>query len=211
MKFTLIVTALLCSAVAWSEVLSYKDFPTPPRSGTPQVMIPGKTVSYAGFYIEPASGTEWGIAPGQQRENFAFWAIVDAKNILHTTIAMVALSPQLSEQYLKKLSLETLKTQISKKFSDHIGSRFQNIKVSSQITSVNGVMFAEVCGTALDKNSKLSKKPFRLYTKILAAITPDGRVFTISISERIPDPDGKVDLHAVETFIKSVHLGQPQK
>lgn len=212
MKRWLIAALFSSSLVILAESVSYKNFTTPPAPGAPRVVTPDKTVSYGGFQIQPMPGMKWGIAPGKgQRENMAFWAIVDAKNILHTTIAMVALSPQLPEQRLKKISLEILKEHMTKRLLSDRSGRFKNIKVSSQITTINGVKFAKVVGSAQDTGSRHAAKPLRLYAETLSGITSDGRIFTISISERNPEQNSKPDHAAINQFIHAVRLTTPQK
>lgn len=168
-----------------------------------------------GFYILPKFKGRWHLivdSVKRERRTVAF-AIVDPTDKLHTMLATVAISPPLQGFMRENMTLETIKARIEKYYLRSVGSRVKNLKVTSRYTTVNKVKFAEISASGWDDGSKYAVPAAKLmlYARMFVTLTPDYRMVTISVSERIPGDSKKPDNEAVEAFIKMVHLGKPEK
>ena len=168
-----------------------------------------------GFYILPKFKGRWQLivdSVKRERRTVAF-AIVDPTDKLHTMLATVSISPPLQGFMRENMTLETIKARIEKYYIRSVGSKVKDLKVTSRYTTVNKVKFAEISASAWDAGSKYAVPTAKLmlYARMFVTLTPDYRMVTISVSERIPGDSKKPDNEAVEAFIKMVHLGKPEK
>ena len=184
-------------------------------SGNVQLTAVTEPVICDGFYIVPAPKSKWKLIVNSsrlQRRTVGF-AIVDPADKLHTMLASVSISPPLQGFMRENMSLATLKERIEKYYTRNLDSRVKELKVTSRYTTVNKVKFAEISASAWDAGSKYAVPAAKLmlYARIFVTLTPDYRMVTISVSERIPGDSKKPDNEAVEACIKMVRLGKPEK
>ena len=179
--------------------MAKKEFP---------LAYPEQSVEYQGFSIKPPAGSKWGIVRGAQRPGQALWAVVDKNNKLHSVLATVKLSPPMPEKLRKELTPDKFREALEKSMSKNPKNRMKQMEVKSRNVVVNGVKGIELCCSALDSGGKFASagKPFKLQIRSFNAITADGRVFSVSVSERTPDSDAEADDRLAEEFINAVKL-----
>ena len=171
-----------------------------------------KRFDYNGFYIQQPAGSKWNVIPRYNSSARARWAIIDPANLLHSRLATVTLSPPLPENIRKTASLETVKQGIENRYKENAAadSRMKDLKVSYRYITLHGVKFLEVSSSMRDTGSRYGKEML-LFARICCTITPDGRLMTIAVSERIPGDKGSVDSKAMDDFVNSVHLTNSAK
>ena len=179
--------------------MAKKEFP---------LAYPEEVVEYQGFSIARPAESRWGIVRGAQRSGQALWAVVDKGNKLHTILATVKLSPPMPEKLRKDLTPAKFREALEKSISKNPQNRMKQIRVKSRNAEVNGVKGIELFFSALDCGSKFAsaEKPLKLKIRSFNAITADGRVFSVSVSERIPDSNAEADDALAGEFINAVKL-----
>ena len=209
----IIISAALLFGAALLSAAEVETVPFSAFDGKQKAaVIPEQTVDYGRFTIAPSPKVQWKIVPGKQKENEAFWAIIDEASILHTTIGMVKLSqPEISlKQFASGKKLDTLRKALEHqvKAGEAKNKRVQHIRCSSAIKTINGRKGIVLTISGVDTESSYSKdgKHFKLFLKNFIIVTPDHRMLTIAVTERFPQASGVMNHAAVEAFFKAVKL-----
>jgi hypothetical protein len=209
----IIISSVLLSGFA---LLSAAEVETVPFSAFAEnketAVTAGQTVDYGRFTIAPPKNVQWKIVPGKQKENEAFWAVIDEASILHTTIGMVKLSqPDISlKQFASGKKLEHLRKAFEHQVKANGGKdkRVQHIRCSSAIKTINGRKGIILTISGVDTASSHSKNGthFKLFVKNFIIVTSDDRMLTIAVTERFPQASGVMNHAAVDAFFKAVKL-----
>jgi len=210
----LLFSALIAAAPVWmlaaggnSRTVSYTQYAKRAKL-QPPVAYPEQPVEYQGFSVRLPAKSKWGVINGAQRPNQAMWAVIKPADIHHSTLATIKLSPPMPEKYRKDLTAAKFREALEKTMKKNPQNRMKEMKVRSKSAAINGLKGIMLTASALDCGGKYASpdKPFALYIHSFNAVTPDGRIFSVSVSERIPAAAAKADTALAEEFINAVTL-----
>jgi len=204
----LLLTVTL-SAAAENGSVPFSNF----AKGKKLAVTPDTTVDYGCFTIAPVQNIPWQIVTGKQKQNEAFWAIIDETSIMHTTLGFVKLSEPQSglKQFSKGKNMQKLRKALEDKIKSDSrkNDRTKNVRISSGIKTFNGRKGVLLNISGIDTKSRHTTdgKPFRLFVRNFIFVTSDNRMMTISVTERFPHAAaGAMNNAAADAFLKAVKL-----